>query len=114
MLSAASEGQFGRAMVRADILKNMAAAAPAFGMIGTLVGLVIMLENLGTNPEAIGPALAIALLTTLYGVLLARLVCLPRASLRNAKASSASATFWFRKGSRCSPSTRAPATSRTR
>lgn len=80
MLSAASEGQFGRAMVRADILKNMAAAAPAFGMIGTLVGLVIMLESLGTNPEAIGPALAVALLTTLYGVLLARLVFLPAAS----------------------------------
>jgi chemotaxis protein MotA len=80
MLSAASEGQFGRAMVRADILKNMAAAAPAFGMIGTLVGLVIMLESLGTNPDAIGPALAIALLTTLYGVLLARLVFLPAAS----------------------------------
>jgi len=58
----------------------MAATAPAFGLIGTLVDLVITLENLGTNPEAIGPALAIALRTTLYGVLLARLVFLQAAS----------------------------------
>jgi chemotaxis protein MotA len=67
-------------MVQALILKNMAAAAPAFGMIGTLVGLVIMLESLATDPESLGPGLAVALLTTLYGVLFARLVFLPAAS----------------------------------
>ena len=80
MLSAASNGAFQRAMVQALILKNMAAAAPAFGMIGTLVGLVIMLESLATEPESLGPGLAVALLTTLYGVLFARLVFLPAAS----------------------------------
>ncbi len=69
MLSAASNGAFQRAMVQALILKNMAAAAPAFGMIGTLVGLIIMLESLATDPESLGPGLAVALLTTLYGVL---------------------------------------------
>lgn len=51
-------------------------AAPAFGMIGTLVGLVNMLGNM-SDPSSIGPAMAIALLTTLYGAILANLVALP-------------------------------------
>ena len=50
--------------------------APAMGMIGTLVGLVAMLANM-SDPKAIGPAMAIALLTTLYGSLLANVVFLP-------------------------------------
>lgn len=50
--------------------------APAMGMIGTLVGLVAMLANM-SDPKAIGPAMAIALLTTLYGSLLANIVFLP-------------------------------------
>jgi chemotaxis protein MotA len=80
MLNAASTGSYQRAMVQADILKNMAAAAPAFGMIGTLVGLIVMLQSLGTDPGGIGTGLAVAMLTTLYGVLLARLVFLPSSS----------------------------------
>jgi chemotaxis protein MotA len=80
MLSAASDGQYQRAMVQADILNNMAAAAPAFGMIGTLIGLIIMLTNLGGDPSALGAGLAVALLTTLYGVLASRLVFMPAAS----------------------------------
>jgi len=52
--------------------------APAFGMIGTLVGLVIMLKNMD-DPAKIGPGMALALLTTLYGALLANLVALPLA-----------------------------------
>jgi len=52
--------------------------APAFGMIGTLVGLVMMLGNMN-DPDAIGPGMAVALLTTLYGALLANGVCLPLA-----------------------------------
>ena len=51
MLSAAGNSTFQRGMVLALILKNMAAAAPAFGMIGTLVGLVIMLESLASEPD---------------------------------------------------------------
>lgn len=51
-------------------------AAPAFGMIGTLVGLVQMLSTM-SDPETIGPAMAVALLTTLYGALIANLVALP-------------------------------------
>ena len=50
--------------------------APAMGMIGTLVGLVLMLGNMA-DPKAIGPAMAVALLTTLYGVLLSQLLAYP-------------------------------------
>ncbi len=56
-----------------------AAYAPAFGMIGTLVGLVLMLKDM-SNPDSIGPAMATALLTTFYGSLLANVVFLPIAS----------------------------------
>jgi chemotaxis protein MotA len=52
--------------------------APAMGMIGTLVGLVIMLQNMD-DPSAIGPGMAVALLTTLYGALIANAFCLPLA-----------------------------------
>lgn len=52
--------------------------APAFGMIGTLVGLVAMLANL-SDPDAIGPAMALALITTLYGSMLANMFCIPLA-----------------------------------
>jgi chemotaxis protein MotA len=74
------ESTFHRSMVPVAILKNMAANAPAFGMIGTLVGLVIMLDKMGADPGGLGKGLAIALITTLYGVLLARMVLLPAAS----------------------------------
>jgi chemotaxis protein MotA len=58
------------------IFKAIGDSAPAFGMIGTLVGLVQMLANM-SDPATIGPAMAIALLTTLYGALIANLIALP-------------------------------------
>jgi len=58
------------------VLEQLARFAPAFGMVGTLVGLVIMLCNM-SNPEAIGPGMAVAMITTLYGVVFANLVCIP-------------------------------------
>jgi chemotaxis protein MotA len=61
------------------IFKSMGAMSPAFGMIGTLVGLVNMLQNLD-DPSSIGPAMAIALLTTFYGAVLANVVFLPIAT----------------------------------
>jgi len=61
-----------------QILEGAASAAPAFGMIGTLIGLVQMLASL-EDPSSIGPAMAVALLTTLYGALIANVVCLPLA-----------------------------------
>jgi chemotaxis protein MotA len=60
------------------LFDNVGRFAPAFGMIGTLVGLVIMLRDM-RDPTNIGPALALALLTTLYGAVLANLVALPLA-----------------------------------
>ncbi len=61
-----------------NVFKGMGASAPAFGMIGTLIGLVQMLANM-SDPASIGPSMAVALLTTLYGALVANLVCLPLA-----------------------------------
>jgi chemotaxis protein MotA len=58
------------------IFQEMAKYSPAFGMLGTLVGLVKMLSTLD-DPETIGPKMAIALLTTFYGLLIANLLFLP-------------------------------------
>jgi chemotaxis protein MotA len=60
------------------ILEFMGAAAPAFGMIGTLIGLVKMLSNL-ESPESIGSGMAVALLTTFYGAFAANLIFIPLA-----------------------------------
>lgn len=65
-----------RHQVGADIFKNFGDVAPAMGMIGTLVGLVAMLSNMD-DPKSIGPAMAVALLTTLYGAVVANMVALP-------------------------------------
>ncbi|MEW6520940.1 MAG: MotA/TolQ/ExbB proton channel family protein [Thermodesulfobacteriota bacterium] len=58
------------------VFSAMGDSGPAFGMIGTLVGLVQMLANMG-DPSTIGPAMAVALLTTLYGSLIANIFCIP-------------------------------------
>ena len=55
------------------IFRFMASTAPAMGMVGTLIGLVQMLQTMD-SPESIGPSMAVALLTTLYGAILAFLV----------------------------------------
>jgi chemotaxis protein MotA len=58
------------------LLDTLGRYAPAFGMIGTLMGLIIMLGNMD-NPDAIGPGMAVALITTLYGAIVSNLFCLP-------------------------------------
>ena len=71
----------------AKIFSYMGSAAPAFGMIGTLVGLVNMLQNLD-DPSAIGPGMATALITTFYGAVIANLIFIPFAgklSIRSAE-----------------------------
>ncbi len=68
-----------RAKRAASILKRASEVAPAMGLIGTLVGLVQMLAEL-ENPEAIGPAMAVALLTTFYGAILGTVVMSPLAA----------------------------------
>jgi chemotaxis protein MotA len=59
-----------------DVFRSMAAYAPAFGMIGTLIGLVQMLANLD-DPSSIGPSMAVAMITTFYGAILANLFLHP-------------------------------------
>lgn len=59
-----------------SIFKALGDVAPAMGMIGTLIGLVAMLSNMD-DPKSIGPAMAVALLTTLYGAIIANMVAIP-------------------------------------
>ena len=59
-----------------SVIAQMGRFAPAFGMIGTLMGLIIMLGNMD-DPKAIGPGMAVALITTLYGAIIANLFFLP-------------------------------------
>lgn len=59
-----------------ELFKAMGKYAPAFGMIGTLIGLIQMLRNLD-DPTKIGPSMAVALVTTFYGALFANLIFLP-------------------------------------
>ena len=59
--------------------KNLGAMGPAWGMIGTLIGLINMLKDL-SDPDSIGPNMAVALITTLYGSVLANWICSPVAN----------------------------------
>lgn len=60
------------------MFKAMGKFAPAFGMLGTLIGLIQMLRSI-EDPSAIGPGMAVALITTFYGTLIANLICIPLA-----------------------------------
>src|SRR3984957_9494484 len=66
------------------IYRAVGDCAPAFGMIGTLIGMVQMFANM-TDPSKLGPYMAVALLATLYGAVLANLVCLPIADKLHVK-----------------------------
>ena len=79
MLMNSIENQFDRQIIKSNILLSMAGFSPAFGMIGTLVGLVIMFEKMGTDIAGIGMGMALALMTTLYGVLMTQLFYKPAA-----------------------------------
>jgi len=76
ILTAELDNMGGRHDTYKAVLDNFGKYAPAMGMIGTLVGLVIMLKNMD-DPSAIGPGMAVALLTTLYGALIANVVVGP-------------------------------------
>lgn len=62
--------------IGSKIWKQIGDVAPAMGMVGTLIGLVAMLSNM-SDPASIGPAMAVALLTTMYGAMIANMVALP-------------------------------------
>ena len=66
------------------IYRAIGDCAPAFGMIGTLIGMVQMFSNM-SDPSKLGPFMAVALLATLYGALVANLVCLPIADKLHGK-----------------------------
>jgi chemotaxis protein MotA len=68
-----------RRQLLAKFFTSAGAYAPAFGMVGTLIGLVQMLQNL-TDPAQIGSGMAVALLTTFYGALMANMLFLPFAN----------------------------------
>lgn len=86
ILSANIEASAERDKAKADILKMMGGASPAFGMMGTLIGLIVMLGNMGGDPSAVGPGMAVALITTLYGVTFARLMFMPAGAKIGARA----------------------------
>jgi chemotaxis protein MotA len=73
-----------RHQVGQDVFKRLAALAPSFGMMGTLIGLVQMLSQL-SDPKSIGPAMAVALLTTFYGSAMSTLFFIPIAAKLKAR-----------------------------
>ncbi len=79
MLSKDINLELDRQMTGITMFKSVAEASPAMGMIGTLIGLVQMLANMD-DPKSIGPAMAVALLTTLYGAIIANAIALPIAA----------------------------------
>ncbi len=79
------ESQSERERLLTSALMKMGGDAPAFGMLGTLIGLVIMLSDMSADPASIGPAMAVALITTFYGVIMARLFCIPLATKMNVR-----------------------------
>jgi chemotaxis protein MotA len=80
MMETAADAAYERDTIPAAVLMAMASHAPAFGMVGTLVGMVIMLGNFSEDMSGVGEGLAISLLATLYGVLTARMLYMPAAS----------------------------------
>lgn len=79
IMKADTAGMVERHAKSTQIFKKAAEIAPAMGLIGTLIGLVQMLGNLD-DPSKIGPAMAVALLTTMYGAIMANMVFMPLAS----------------------------------
>lgn len=84
MMVTAVESSFEHKTAPVQVLRNMGASAPAFGMIGTLVGLIAILNQMGGGAEnltqVIGSGMSIALVATLYGVFFARMVFIPAAN----------------------------------
>jgi chemotaxis protein MotA len=77
MMETAAEAYYERDTIPARVLLAMASHAPAFGMVGTLIGMVIMLGNFKGDMTDIGSGLSVSLLSTLYGVVTARMMYMP-------------------------------------
>lgn len=87
MLENALDGAASRHAAGAAFFGTGVSMGPGFGMIGTLVGLVVMLNNMAANPDNLGGAMAIAMITTFYGSLMANAIWAPlETALKNAHA----------------------------
>ena len=62
---------------RVRFWQDLGACAPAWGMVGTLLGLINMMRSMGTDASAIGAGMSLALITTLYGSIIANWICIP-------------------------------------
>jgi chemotaxis protein MotA len=80
MMETAADVAYERDSIPVDVLQSMTSHAPAFGMIGTLVGMVAMLSTLGDSVASVGSSLSVAFLSTLYGVVSARVLYMPAAA----------------------------------
>lgn len=80
MMETAADATYERDTIPARVLQAMASHAPAFGMVGTLVGMIIMLGSFSGDMSGVGKGLSVALLATLYGVVTARMIYIPAAS----------------------------------
>jgi chemotaxis protein MotA len=84
MMITAVESSFEHKTAAVQVLRNMGASAPSFGMIGTLVGLIAILNQLGGGakdlPAVVGSGMSLALVATLYGVFAARMLFIPAAN----------------------------------
>ncbi|MEE3160506.1 MAG: MotA/TolQ/ExbB proton channel family protein [Pseudomonadota bacterium] len=80
MLTDQMDATWQRHTLEGKVLNTMAVYSPGFGMVGTIVGLIIMLDNLNGDMAGLGKGLALALITTLYGVLLSNLFFKPAAN----------------------------------
>lgn len=79
LLTDFTDTMYDRAQVQVGVLKNMGAYAPAFGMIATLVGLIIMLDQMGSDVSGMGKGISLALVGTLYGAVAANMLFKPAA-----------------------------------
>ncbi len=80
MMETAADASYDRDCVPVDILRAMTSHAPAFGMVGTLVGMIAMLCDLNDSIASTGSTLAVSFLSTLYGVVSARMLYMPAAA----------------------------------
>jgi len=77
ILDTSIEQHYEQEMSSAGVYRTMAKLAPAFGIIGTLIGLIGMMQSMEADIRGLGPAMSTALTTTLYGVFLANAIFLP-------------------------------------
>jgi chemotaxis protein MotA len=80
MMETAAEASYDHDCIPVDVLRAMTSHAPAFGMVGTLVGMIAMLCDLNDSIASTGSTLAVAFLSTLYGVVSARMIYMPAAA----------------------------------